>query len=94
MKWSFFPLALLVSLSTAVPAWADSWPPSPGCFKPQKPYRIDTQWQLDQFQDEVKKYRRCIEDFIQEQDQAILNHRKATEEAIDEWNNFVRYELD
>ena len=43
--------------------------------------------------DEVKEYQRCIQDFVEEQNQAIRNHQNAIDEAIDEWNHFVDNEL-
>ena len=42
---------------------------------------------------DVDAYRACIEDFIEEQNEAANEHQQASEDAVDEWNNFVAYEL-
>jgi hypothetical protein len=42
---------------------------------------------------DVDRYKRCINDFVEEQREAIQRHEDAAQEAIDEWNRFVRYEL-
>jgi len=44
--------------------------------------------------DEVEDYKDCIDEFIEEQNEAIRKHQEAIEDAIDEWNHFVNYELD
>jgi len=54
---------------------------------------LHSQYQLNFFNDEVDTYKRCIMDFIEEQRNAVTNHRKAQSNAIDEWNSFVNYEL-
>lgn len=84
----FFAFLLLQSS-----AWADIWEPSHHCTKPYKPIQFTSQWELDSFNDDVRRYKRCIEEFVEEQEQAIENHQQAAEDAIDEWNSFVRMEL-
>jgi hypothetical protein len=41
----------------------------------------------------VEQYKSCIEDFVEEQERESRKHQVAAEEAIDEWNSFVQYEL-
>jgi hypothetical protein len=72
-------------------SFADSWQPSHSCHKPFKPFRFESQWELDNFRWEVQRYKRCIEEFVEEQEEAIRNHRNAANEAVEEWNRFVRY---
>lgn len=77
--------------------------PSHSCYKPTKPYKpysFSSQWdvdnynnELDTFADEVDIYKRCINDFVDEQNTAINTHKNAAESAINEWNSFVSYEL-
>ena len=89
-------LAVVLGLFLAMgasPIAADSWVVSHSCYKPFKPFEFTDQWQLDNFNFEVEQYRYCIEEFVEEQEYAIRRHEQAAEEAIDEWNNFVRYEL-
>jgi hypothetical protein len=84
--------ALLIAISFSL-ARADIFTPSHSCSKPYKPYRFTSQWELDSFRDDVRRYKSCIEEFIEEQEAAIKKHRGAANEAIEEWNNFVRLEL-
>ncbi|RLW61170.1 MAG: hypothetical protein B6D75_03630 [gamma proteobacterium symbiont of Stewartia floridana] len=72
---------------------ADIFTPSHSCSKPYKPYQFTDQYELDNFMDEVEAYKRCITDFIEEQNDNVRTHQNAAEEAIDEWNNYVNYEL-
>jgi len=72
---------------------ADIISPSSYCSKPYKPYKFNSQRELDRFNDEVQSYKSCINDFIEEQQEAAKHHSNAANEAIDEWNNFVNYEL-
>lgn len=80
-------------LAIAVPAMADMLTPSHSCSKPYKPYQFNYQWELDNFNDEVQRYKRCISDFVDEQNEAAEQHQQAASDAIDEWNNYVNYEL-
>jgi len=67
--------------------------PSHSCSKPYKPYQFDSDWEVRRFRDEVDDYKRCIGEFVEEQEEAVRAHQDAAQEAIDEWNNFVNYEL-
>jgi hypothetical protein len=77
----------------ANPLSADIFVSSPYCSKPYKPYEFDSQYELDNFNDEVQQFKRCISDFVDEQNQAARHHQQAAEDAIEEWNRFVNYEL-
>lgn len=48
---------------------------------------------MDPFKADVARYKRCIEDFVDEQQVAIKQHQNAASEAIDDWNTFVKYDL-
>jgi len=72
---------------------ADIFSPSHSCSKPYKPYEFTSQYEIDSFNDEVETFKQCINDFIEEMNDASKKHQDAAEEAIDEWNNFVNYEL-
>tara|TARA_R110002050_G_scaffold294758_1_gene452876 strand:- start:1869 stop:2153 length:285 start_codon:yes stop_codon:yes gene_type:complete len=92
-------MKILVAMMTALgigmatPAWADMFTPSHSCSKPYKPYEFNDQYEIDNFRSEVESYKRCIEDFVEEQNDAAIKHQNAAEEAIDEWNSYVNYEL-
>jgi hypothetical protein len=84
---------IILSMIIITPAFSfgDSWQPSHDCHKPIKPFSFTSQRELDNFRWEVDRYKKCIEDFIEEQKGAIENHRNALNEAVEEWNRFVRY---
>ncbi|UJF24074.1 hypothetical protein L0B52_06950 [Suttonella sp. R2A3] len=84
----------ILGMTTALPAHAHIVTPSHTCFEPNKPYQFDTQWQEDRFNSEVEDYLSCINRFIEEQQEAIANHKKAAQNAINEWDDFVRRKLD
>lgn len=48
---------------------------------------------MEQFKNNVARYKQCISDFADEQNEAVDNHKRAAKTAIDEWNGYVRYEL-
>jgi hypothetical protein len=74
-------------------AAADMFRPSHYCSKPYKPFEFDSQREVDNFNDDVEDYSRCINDFVEEQTEEAQKHQRAAEDAIDEWNSFVRIEL-
>lgn len=67
--------------------------PNHSCNKPYKPVSFDDEWQISAFKTEVDLYKDCIEEFVEEQEDAIRNHKQAADEAIEEWNSYVRYEM-
>jgi hypothetical protein len=72
---------------------ADIITPSHSCSKPYRPSRFTSKIAFDIFMDEVEEYKSCIEEFVEEQEDAIKKHREAANEAVEEWNSFVRVEL-
>jgi hypothetical protein len=88
-------LAAIISFAICMTnsAYADMFFPSHSCSKPYKPYQFNNEWELENFKNEVEQYKQCITEFVEEQDEAIRKHKNAAEEAIDEWNNYVNYEL-
>lgn len=72
---------------------ADMFKPTDYCTKPTKPYKFTSDWQITQYSNDIERYQRCISDFVESQNKAIENHQKAAKDAIDEWNRFVKYEL-
>lgn len=85
-------LMIFLTLFTS-PVQTDMFEPSHSCYAPSKPYEFEDEWQLNRFKDEVEEFRSCIEDFVEEQNDAVRKHQDAAEEAIDDWNRFVDYEL-
>ena len=78
---------------TPLIAFADDGQPDHDSMKPYKPYSFSSQWEIENFRNEVEEYKRCIAEFVEEQQDAIRNHTQAADDAIDEWNSFVRIEL-
>ena len=70
---------------------ADMFTPSNSCYKPNKPYEFTDQWQVDSYNNEVQRYKNCIVDFVDEQNDAVNTHLNAKNEAIAEWNRFANY---
>jgi len=85
-------LVLILGLSS-FEAPADRYGLSPSCSKPFKPFQFNSQWEVENFKSEVERYKRCISEFVEEQYEAINRHQQAADEAIEEWNDFVRREL-
>ena len=89
-----FIFTAVITLSLFVmPTLADSFQPSHYCNKPYKPYQFSSDYEIQRFNQEVETYKNCMSDFIDEQNDAARKHQRAAEEAIDEWNSFVNYEL-
>lgn len=86
-------VVVLSLIPYASPVHADMFTPSHSCSKPYKPYKFNSEWDIRQFQDDVEDYKQCISDFVEEQEDAVRKHQNAAQEAIDEWNSFVNYEL-
>lgn len=85
-------LALILSLTSRM-VYADFFEPNHSCSKPYKPYQFNSQYEIDRFNEEVQRYKQCISDFVEKQNDAIRNHSNAADDAINDWNNFVNHEL-
>ena len=92
MNLKTYSCAIALALTAQV-ACADMYEPSPPCFKPIKPYKFNSQWEVDSFNNDVARYKQCIKLFVEEQQQAAAIHKNAAAQAIEQWNNFVKYEL-
>lgn len=86
-------LAALLLAMQITPARADMFAPSHTCSKPYVPTSFSSNSELESFKLDVEQYKRCIEDFVNDQKDAIKKHKEAADDAIDEWNSFVNYEL-
>ena len=85
-------ISLLILICTSS-VLADMFSPSHYCSKPYKPYEFTEQWQVDSFNYDVERYSECIQDFVEEQNDAVRKHQEAANDAIYEWNSFVNFEL-
>lgn len=86
-------LTFITILLLTFSAQADNDASIPSCSKPDKPNKFYSQSELDGFNNGVQQYQRCLYDFVKVQEEAIQKHQQAANDAIDEWNSFVRMEL-
>lgn len=86
-------ITLLISLLIPITVLADIFSPSHSCSKPYKPYQFRDQYEVDRFNSEVKQFKKCINDFVEEQNEASKKHLQAGQDAIDDWNSYVNREL-
>ena len=84
-------IAILASLS--LPTYADSSPPKPSCTKPDNPGTLASDVRMKGFQKEVDSYRDCVNKFAQEQKTAAETHTTAGNKAIEDFNLFVKTEM-
>ncbi len=92
---------MMISLFAVNSSYADMFEPSHGCYpptKPFKPYSFNSQWEIDSYNDsirrynnEVEDYKNCISSFIDEQNDATRKHQNAANSALNDWNLFVSY---
>ena len=61
--------------------------------KPHKPYKFNSPYEENKFFEETAVYKAQITKYIAEQQEAIERHKKAQEQAKEEWNEFAKYEL-
>lgn len=73
----------ILLLTGLVPGYssADAFLPEPLCFEPNKPLMFSPSSYRDRYEKDVKKYELCISEFVSKQEQAILKHQKAIEQA-------------
>lgn len=73
-----------------VGASADMFNPEHDCRKPFKPYEFKHQWQVDTFKRDVATYEQCIEQFVEEQRLAARRHNEAANQAIQDFNSYLK----
>jgi hypothetical protein len=85
-----FGALLLAFFSTS--ASADKITPTHSCKQPTRPSKFKTEVEVSNYKAQIEGYRKCINDFVEEQNQAIEKHKAAANQAITEWNFFVNSE--
>ena len=73
-------------------AFADKVPPAHSCTQPHRPFKFKTEAEVDAYKAQAESYRKCINDFVEEQNQAMQKHKDAANRAIEEYNFFVNTE--
>ena len=84
---------VLVVLVFVAPASGDMFTPRNSCRAPSKPFSFRDERHYESFINDVERYRNCINRFVDEQNEAANRHLEAASSAIEEWNRFVRWEL-
>ena len=79
MRYMVLAMALIGMTAVGVPVHANWYTPSHDCDEPYS--------RSDQY--EVESFRECIEEFVDEQNSAIRKHRRAANDAVDDWNSFA-----
>lgn len=92
MKMKTVTFGVLIVLISGIAA-ADFGPPMLSCFKPSKPFQFNSENEVKSFYDDVDTYKSCINDFVKQQQRAVEAHKSAADTAINQWNMFVRMEL-
>lgn len=84
---SFLFLALLNN-----PIAADTGSPSHSCQKPKPfdPMENRSKSDLEMYNDSVDRYKRCIDEFVEDQEKAGKRHHEAAVAAAEEYNSFVK----
>lgn len=82
-------LLLLLALFSSF-ANADSVQPSHDCSEPIIPYEFEDAYEREQFLSDVEEYKSCMLEFVEEQRDAVRKHNSATDDAIEEWNVFIK----
>ena len=85
-------LILIYSFAISLPVLADMVSRSSSCSKPFRPSKITTQSEMDKFNRNVNTYKKCITDFVDEQQEAAKRHQKSASDAISKWNKYVNTE--
>jgi len=60
------------------------------CVKPEKPVDFATEAEYLMYQELVKTYTECSKKFIENETIIVEQHTKVLNEAIDEWNEFIK----
>ncbi len=87
MKLSIF---LLLSIVLASSSYADSFEPTPHCYRPTEPLWLATVYYRNRYTAEVEEYQRCMKAFIVQQEHAVLIHTQAAQKALQTWNEFAQ----
>ncbi len=82
---------LMIAVSSA--AFADKITPENPCKPPRHYFKFKSQSEADKFKKQVDDYKKCISDFVEEQNREIEKHRDAANNAITEYNFFIKTEF-
>jgi len=87
MKTKLIIVISSILLSTALSA-QDSFKMQ--CARPLKPVSLDSNAAIRKYNTDSRNYKACFDDFMRYHKEQRAKHTKAMNEAIDEWNSYVR----
>ncbi len=93
-KTNKFIFSLIIFILSSLPVLADTTEPKHSCAKPENPGKLASEQRMKGFQKEINDYRDCVNKFAQEQKTQSETHLSAGNKAVDEFNTFVKTELD
>ncbi len=70
---------------------ADNTPPMPTCIKPFKPLQFNSDFDVNNYNQQLRDYRDCINQFVRQQREQANNHVEAAKQAVEAYNTFVQY---
>ena len=79
-KTLFIPI-FITTFILAVNASADNFSSGPLCYKTSKPLLFSPEYLKQRYNEETKKYKICVENYIAEQMRAIQLHKDSITEA-------------
>ncbi len=77
-------LGLLLPAIVTAPVLADMITPSHTCAKPIKPSQFATREDHAKFDRQIRQYKQCLSDFINEQNKEARMHSEAARKATNE----------
>lgn len=90
-------LIVIAALSSVMaqtpPAQAHLPAPAHGCRAPERPANDQDEARWQRFLSDVDAFRACISTFADDNRAAAQAHEQAANEAVAQWNAFVRREL-
>ena len=85
---------LIIFLLTLSTAFSENFIDYKVFNKPYKPYKFNSSYEENKFFREVDEYKQEIEKYVAEQEEAIRRHKAARDAAMEQWNDFAKYQLE
>ncbi len=81
MKSGAIVLLSLMLSSFSLFSHADTYESLPHCYKPTEPLWMATSYYKERYQRDVEEYQRCMQAFIESQENAVKIHARAAQKA-------------
>lgn len=80
----------LMAITPVTVSLADEYPPSHMCFMPEPPLFLASRRHKERYYEDVNRYRLCMNEFIQDQQEAIRMHEAAIKHARTELKKYQK----